>query len=186
MVVERFFCPLQPVSLVAVGDSGEAMTLRLLLENLGAFVSYYPVGTPGDFLSVLASTGAAANLTILSAHGGDGGFHFGEFGPGIDVSMLKDGELGSSAILTAASLSGQIVLSTACGTGTPDMKKAFLSAGACAFVAPKQQPEARDLPLFVHLFAHQLLVKKSHVSEAFEVARAAVAEADMTLSLSPL
>ena len=185
MVVERFFTPLQPVSLVAVGGSGEAMTLRLVLESLGAFVSYFPVGTPGDFLAVLSTPNAAANLTIISAHGADGGFHFGDYGPGIDVSSLKDGELGPQVIRATGNLSLPIVLSTACGTGTNDMQQAFLSAGARAFIAPRQQPEARDMPLFVHLFAHQLLVRRSSVSAAFEAANTAMADAEMTLALAP-
>lgn len=185
MVVEQFFSPLQPVSLVAVGDSGEAMTLRLILESLGAFVSYYPVGTPGDFLAVLSTPNAVASLIIISAHGADGGFHFGDYGPGIDVSTLKDGELGPQVIRTTSNPSLPIILSTACGTGTSDMQQAFLSAGARAFIAPGQQPEARDLPLFVHLFARQLLVRQSNISAAFEAAKTAITDAGMTLALAP-
>ncbi|MFD0985624.1 hypothetical protein [Methyloligella solikamskensis] len=45
-VDESFFAPRTPVGIVAVGDQGEALVLRAILENLGAVVSLHLPGTP--------------------------------------------------------------------------------------------------------------------------------------------
>lgn len=40
-VDESFLVPRKPVSIVAIGDQGEALLLRAILENLGAAVSLH-------------------------------------------------------------------------------------------------------------------------------------------------
>jgi hypothetical protein len=59
LVDETFYSPRTPVSVVAVGDSGEALLVRSLLENLGATVAMHLIGTPEDFLRVIGQGSAA-------------------------------------------------------------------------------------------------------------------------------
>ncbi|MBN9669738.1 hypothetical protein [Roseibium aggregatum] len=184
MTAETFFNPQHPVTLIAIGDSGEAMTLRLILESLGAFVSFYRIGTPGDFVSVLSSAKDPGNLTVISAHGNNGGFHFGDYAPQIDTSLLKSGVFVPSSVPGIGKLSRKTFLSTACETGSSEMRSAFLEAGADAYVAPERDPEGRDIPVFVHLFAHGLLAKGLTVSAAFDAACDAVKDAGMVLAQS--
>jgi hypothetical protein len=65
--------------------------VRSILESLGAVVTLHLIGTPEDFLSVIAQGSAAATYTILCAHGDEHGLIFGEFGDDIDASTLEEG-----------------------------------------------------------------------------------------------
>jgi hypothetical protein len=65
--------------------------VRSILESLGAVVTLHLIGTPEEFLSVIAQGSAAATYTILCAHGDEHGLIFGEFGDDIDASTLEEG-----------------------------------------------------------------------------------------------
>ncbi|WP_426125615.1 hypothetical protein [Pararhizobium sp. PWRC1-1] len=53
VIDEGFFYPRTPVAIVALGDSGEALLIRAILENLGAAVLLNLPGTPGDAIKCL-------------------------------------------------------------------------------------------------------------------------------------
>lgn len=135
MVVEsRFYFPRRPVSVVDIGDAGEALLIRAILENLGAVVTLHLPGTPGDFLLTLADSTSPEHI-IICGHGRETGFHFGDYGEDIDVSMLRAGQLPPEAIARHIDLPGRIVISTACKTGAPGMAAAFLGGGLTAYCA---------------------------------------------------
>lgn len=173
-VDESFLVPRRPLSIVAIGDQGEALLLRAILENLGAAVRLHLPGTPEDFLRVIGQGESAPPILIISGHGNEKGFIFGEFAPEIDVSMLSDGHLGADAIAARAQLSGAAVISTACGTGAKGLAAAFLGGGASCYVAPEGYPDGADAVLFVHRLMHGVLRDGFPLAEAFARAQYAV------------
>ena len=54
-----FFVPRPLVAIVALGDSGEALLLRAILENLGAAVALHLPGVPADVIACLAQGSVA-------------------------------------------------------------------------------------------------------------------------------
>ncbi len=161
-----FFVPRPLVAIVALGDSGEALLLRAILENLGAAVALHLPGVPADVIACFAQGSVAPAHLIVSGHGDENGLVLGEFGPGIDTSDLVDGSLPPAALHGRVDLPGTIVVSTACETGSPAFADAFLSGGAASYVAPGGYPEGAAVPLFVHLLYHELLRRGSSVDSA--------------------
>lgn len=53
MVDHNFLFPRTAVSIIAIGDTGEALLLRAVLESLGASVRLHLPGTPEDILVCL-------------------------------------------------------------------------------------------------------------------------------------
>ncbi|MBO0754596.1 MAG: hypothetical protein J2P54_01940 [Bradyrhizobiaceae bacterium] len=47
MIDQSFYFPRTPVSIIDCGDPPEALTIRGLLENMGAVVTMHLPGTPG-------------------------------------------------------------------------------------------------------------------------------------------
>jgi hypothetical protein len=156
---ETFDRPRTTVSVVAIGAASEAALIRSALESLGAAVHLHLIGTPDDLLRVLAMGDAAPRFIVLSAHGDDMGFVFGDYGPGIDIAALEHGSMSAHAISGRIRLPGRTVVSTACGTGSDAFAAAFLQGGVADYIAPRGYPEGADAAIFVHLLFHQLLTR---------------------------
>lgn len=173
MIGRQFYVPRMPVGVVAIGNAGEALLIRALLESLGADVSLYLPGTPADFLMVLQQGVAAPDYLVISGHGDQTGFIFGEFAPEIDDTILQDGRLPAEALAFHVDLPGKVVLSTACETGSDAFGAAFLAGGVDAYIAPAGAPEGADVPLFMHHLLYRLLQQKTSLAAAFDAARRA-------------
>src|SRR4028119_607052 len=94
-----FFIPQLPVSIVDLPDSGgRSRNLRSLLESVNCVVLTHPMGTPGDFLKVIAQQDTAPRYLIVVGHGNPEGLHFGTYIPAIDTSMLA-GEYLPAAVI---------------------------------------------------------------------------------------
>jgi len=113
LVDETFYYPRTPVSVVAVGDSGEALLVRSLLENLGATVAMHLIGTPEDFLRVIGQGSAAPSHMVLCCHGNENGIVFGDYAGGIDISGLKAGSMLAQVIAERAGAASCAASSTA-------------------------------------------------------------------------
>jgi Peptidase family C25 len=168
---ESFFAPRTPVSIAAIGDSGEALLIRSCLESLGAVVTLHLIGTPGDFLKVLSQSRDAPRYLVICGHGDENGFVFGEYESEIDISALTKGSLPATALSGRISLSETIVISTACDTGSLQMAEAFLKGGAAAYIAPNGYPGGSEAALFVHMLFHQIMVEMVPASPAVETVR---------------
>ncbi|WP_426228055.1 hypothetical protein [Pararhizobium sp. DWP3-4] len=171
MIDEGFFYPRTPVAIVALGDSGEALLIRAILENLGAAVVLHLPGTPGDAIKCLQRQENDPEYIILSGHGDENGFVLGEFISDIDTGMLVDGSLPAGALAGAIRLPAKTVISTACVTGTDAFGEAFLAAGARAYVAPADFPDGAAVPLFLHGLFYELLHRGKTLEEAIETAQ---------------
>ena len=174
MIDERFFVPRTPIAVIAVGDSGEALLLRMLLENIGAAVRLHLIGTPQDLLLALKKGPDTPRYLIVSAHGEEDGLSMGAFGPNIDTALLKNGSLPAAALTGRIDLSDKFVLSTACGTGGLGFQKAFREGGVAAYAAPNAYPSGAEAVLFAHVLFYNLLKCKLGWGEAFELTKAAL------------
>jgi hypothetical protein len=172
MMADQFFHHSKtPVSVIAVGDTGEALLVRSILESLGAVVTLHLIGTPEDFLSVIGQGSAAAPYIILCAHGDEHGLIFGEFDAGIDASTLKEGSMPPEVIAKRISLPGKVFLSTACGTGSAAFGDAFLKGGVAVYIAPEGYPDGADAALFVHILFQQIFCREMPVRSAVVTAQ---------------
>ncbi len=167
IIDEQFHAPRTPIAVVAIGDSGESLLVRSILENLGASVTLHLIGTPEDFLRVLGQGESAPRYVVICGHGDENGFVFGEYTEGIDVSALTNGSMPPAAIAARVALPGRIVVSTACYSGTPAFSEAFHAGRVAAYIAPDGDPDGAAAALFVHLLFHRLLHKGVAPNEAF-------------------
>lgn len=169
MIDKYFSWPREPVAIIAIGDTGEALLLRAILESLGAAVLLHLPGTPVDVLKCLGQGETAPEYVILSGHGDETGFVLGQFVEEIDTSALVKGSLPPVNLMNRIKLPGKVVLSTACLTGNEAFARAFLSGGARAYIAPAEYPEGAAIPLFVHGFFYYLLQKQVSLEEAVKL-----------------
>ncbi len=170
MIDKSFSWPREPVAIVAIGDSGEALLLRAILESLGAAVLLHLPGTPVDVLKCLAQGSVAPEYVILSGHGDETGFVLGDFVEDIDTSALVKGSLPATNLTNRVNLPGKVVLSTACLTGNEAFAQAFISGGVRAYIAPAEYPDGAAIPLFVHSFFYHILQKQASLEEALKLA----------------
>lgn len=170
MVDHNFLFPRTAVSIIAIGDTGEALLLRAVLESLGASVRLHLPGTPEDILVCLKQPDNPPPYLIISGHGDENGLVVGEFNPDVTRMKLLDGSMPAEAFLGTVDLRDTVVFSTACCTGSGAFAKAFIEGGAKAYVASAGYPDGAATPLFVHLLFYELLVRKSPLEEALRLA----------------
>lgn len=150
----------ESLSLVALGDTGEAHALRGVLECFGYQVEAHWVGSRAEFLAIMRGEIPTHQSVILSCHGDEGAF-------------LLDPErpVAASDLAGQIALPGKLVLSTGCETGTGALAAAFLGGGCAAYIAPTSEVEGRAAVLFaLHLFYR--LAGKQPLAVAVAEARA--------------
>lgn len=152
----EFYVPRTPVGLAVLGNTGEALLIRSILESLNAVTMMHLIGTPNDFLAAVDQGDSAPPYLVISGHGDENGFVMGEFIEEIDISALKNGSLPAASLHGSVRLPGTVVFSTACESGRPEFANAFLSGGASAYIAAADLPDGADVPLIVHMFFHGL------------------------------
>ena len=145
----HFFGPKTPISIACVHDHGNALVFRRLLEGLGAVTLFHDIGTPGDFLKVIAQKESAPPYLVISGHGGDNGILFGDYMDGIDISSLISGDMPPASIAQHVRLPGSVIVNITCDGGTQEMADAFLSGGAVAYVGTDPKPTAVEHPIFL-------------------------------------
>lgn len=170
MVDHNFFFPRTAVSIIAVGDTGEALLLRAVLESLGASVRLHLPGTPEDILVCLKQPDNPPPYLIISGHGDENGLVVGEFDPEVTGMELRHGSMPAEAFLGNVDLRDTVVFSTACCTGSEAFTKAFIEGDVKAYVASAGYPHGAATSLFVHLLFYELLVRKSPLEEALRFA----------------
>lgn len=137
MLVDRtFFHPRTPVAVVSIGDTGEALLVRAILEALGAAVLSHWIGTPGDFLRVIGQGAAAPSYLVICAHGDETGLILGAFAEGIDTTSLTDGSMPPEAMARHADSPGTTIICTACLSGSRAFADAFLKNGSLCVIGP--------------------------------------------------
>ena len=151
----RFYVKRHPVDIVNIGGVGnDGRLTRALFEALYAVTQLHLCGTPGDFLQVISQGQDAAPHMLICGHGDDNGLVFGEFGPGIDASMLVEGSMPPECIAENIHLPGCVVINGGCACGEKAMAEAFMSGNLKAYMGTVDPvPEHRaDLMFLVHFF----------------------------------
>ena len=161
------------ISVIGIGDSGEARLLRNLLEVQGHELRLVLAGKPSDVFDGFKFFDGAADAAIISAHGDGGGIIFPEMTPGIDQIELPDDRLTPHLFRHHLDRAPPLVLSTACDSGTSGFADAFKHAGAMAYVAPEDDPDGADIAIWVAVFFRDLAA--NHADEALRHANEAVA-----------
>lgn len=165
---------LSRVSIIGVGDSGEAQLLRLQLEHLGLATCLNLVGKPSDFFDGFSFYGQVPDAVIIAAHGDDAGIVFPEMAAGVDELVLPDDRITPALIARELKSPPPLVISLACASGTTPFTKAFSSAGAKTYIAPVGDPDGRDVPLFVNLLFHAMTGMELPIHDALNKANAAI------------
>lgn len=158
------------VTLVCIGDTGEAQLLRALLEHLDYAVCLDLPGKPSDFFTAFSFYGQSADMVILCAHGDEQGIIFPEMAEGVDSLTLPGNRFSADLIGGMLKLPEIPIVSTACGSGTARFAQAFFAAGASAYIAPEGDPYGADTPLFLHRLFHQLRTGSAQLEDAVATA----------------
>lgn len=174
-----FYVPRLPVSIVAVSGGGMEFA-RATLESMNCVVLLHSVGTPDDFLKVIAQVDNAPRYMIIMGHGTEDGLDFGDYGPAdIDTSMLKNGSMPPEVIRRHVNLPGCTVFSYSCEGGSEAMAQAFLAGGLSAYIGCRTGPDVVAMNLFLFHFLHGIMAKKLSDRDAWYRAVAAVDHEDI-------
>jgi len=175
----EFYVPRLPVSIVAVSGGGMEFA-RATLESLYCVVLLHTIGTPSDFLKVIAQGEDAPRYMIIMGHGTEDGLDFGEYGPAdIDVSMLRNGAMPPEVIRRHVNLPGCTVFSYSCEGGSKAMAEAFLTGGLAAYIGCRTGPDVVAMNLFLFHFLHGVMAKKLSDRDAWHQAVAATDHEDI-------
>src|SRR5690606_27571246 len=143
----EFYGPRLPVGIANIGGDGPG--LRNLLEGLKCVVHLHWIGTPGDFLKVIAQGAAVPRYLFIDGHGTEEGLHFGTYGDEVDTSVLKGESLPPSVIRERVNLPGSTVVNLACLGGHRAMADAFLAGRIQAYIGCRDYVDGFATPLFV-------------------------------------
>ena len=167
---------MKTVLIVAFSDTGnEAEALRQTLESFGLFVATKYIGRPNDFISVLrGEMPIDTDFIIFSCHGDDGKFIMPVLGENIYVPDEPKGNLGREDIEKFMHLSGKIILSLGCTTGTPETSRIFAKNNI--YIAPIDYIEGRSALFFAIKFFYEVLQNGKDAKNAYELAKANDAE----------
>lgn len=159
--------PKQRITIAALEPS-EAAVLRLLLEYDGYEVRFRQIGRPRDLAEALSDEAPDAGDLIIACHGDAKGIVLPDLHPAVAAGEPFREYAGPEQIRKYAHLGGRVVVCTGCSTGSEELARAFLDAGASAFIAPSSEPE--DAVFFLaHLYRR--LRRGSTLSEAVAFAQ---------------
>ena len=128
------------VTIVCVGDAGEAIALRSLLESMSHDVRLIRVGAPTDVAPALRRA-SSHDVVILSAHAGPRGLYLGPFGAEVDVSMMNGDWLPMATAFDGVQFREDAVLiSTACAARESGLVQSMFQAGG-HLIAPNGHPD---------------------------------------------
>jgi hypothetical protein len=154
MAHEVPFVPKDNVTILSIGDSLEAITIRGLLESFNYRVTVHWIGSRRELLELLSGNIETSQKVIISCHGIDEG-----------VVIPDEQVLGAAELAGIANLVGKTVVNLGCLTGSPAFVNAFKKAGVKEYIAPDDYPEGRATICFIsNLFF--LLAGSMSVSEA--------------------
>ena len=126
------------VDLIDLGNDGA--DIRSALEQFGLRVNRVPIGQARHLVTAL-SEGYRAEFVVLDCHGEDGAVLIPELSPELEREQPIHRVLTGDDLRGFARFGGATVISTGCGTGTPELGEAVLACGAAGYVAPTGQPE---------------------------------------------
>lgn len=157
---------------IALLDIDGQPALRDVLEELDALVLRLPLVQPALISQALHRPNGEDYL-VINAHGDKQGFIIPELAPSIAAEQPFNNHLTPEIIRANSKLTGSVVVSLACATGTSSMAAAWLDGGASAYIAPTGYPEASDALVFATLLFWMLISHRASLSEAMKSASGA-------------
>jgi len=143
-------------------------------------VLLHAVGTPTDFLKVIAQGEHAARYMLIMGHGTEDGRSFGDYGPAdIDISMLRNQCMPPEVIGRHIYLPGCTVVSCFCEGGSAAMSRAFLAGSLAAYIGCRSMPDAAALNVFLANYFFGVRAKSSSDRDAWHRAVAATDHEDI-------
>ncbi|MEU6040688.1 hypothetical protein ABZ801_35345 [Actinomadura sp. NPDC047616] len=159
------------IDVVAIGHTGgEPHALRGLLAEYGADVRLLPIGAPQHLADVLGGRQSRAEHLVLCCHGDERGILLDELAPEIARSQPFNDVLTPENAAELTRLSGTLVVSTGCMTGTEAFAEAFMRGGCSAYIAPEDYLEGTAAIAFVSVFYYHLLQLKTPLPDAVRLA----------------
>lgn len=125
--------------LLAVGEV-DARPLRDGLETFGIKVNLIPIGQARHLITALGDAREIARYVVIACHGDEGRILLDELADEVARFQPFEGSMGPDEVRQHLRLPGRVVICTGCDTGDEALAKAFLEAGASAYLAPTGAP----------------------------------------------
>lgn len=164
--------PRAKVAIARFGADEDWQLIRLLVESFQADVRLATAATPAEIAATLSEP-PETEFLVLTGHGDERGFILDELVPELAEVQPFNGRLTPALVEAHGSLAGRVVIACACQSGAPRMGRAFLAAGATAYIAPDGYPFGEDVIVFISVLFHGLLALGLKLDEAVRRARAA-------------
>jgi len=144
---------------VCEGSALEAQAIRAALEWFNIRVVTHWIGRGNDLAAVLSGRDLLpdADHLLISCHGLGGEIVMPEPASGVCLPDEPAGNWGPETVRKYASLPSILVIGNGCGLGTPRMAKAFIEAGARAYIGPDGEPEASSSLFYVVYYYYELI-----------------------------
>ena len=158
------------IAIATIDCDFEALTLRQVMEWFGDVpVDLLGVGCSRHLIAYLRGQDARADHLVLCCHGDDEGIILPELDPSVAAREPYLDHFGPEGVRKEARLKGRLVISSGCSTDV--LAKAFLIAGASAYIAPKGDPLGPAPLAFLTTFYYRLLVTGDSVEKSVQLAR---------------
>lgn len=129
MTYEVPFVPKENITVLSIGNSLEAVTIRALLESFNYRVTTHWIGSRKELLKILTGEIKTDQTIILSCHGVEDG-----------IVIPDEPVLGAGEIANTAKLNDKFIVNLGCLTGSAEIVNAFRESGVKTYIAPVDYP----------------------------------------------
>ncbi len=165
------------IHILEIESALEAQALRAAGECWGAQVSVTWVANSSQVVDFLSQQ-PPHDLILICAHGDERGIVLPILADEVKARFPFSDALSPHDLETFVRLNRNVVLCSACSTGTDVMARAFLGNGARSFIAPAHFPEGDIALWFILNFVFAFLKSDGNVEMAFEAAHRGVEDDD--------
>ncbi len=155
------------VDIIVIDGDMEAHAIRSCLENWSVKVNTFWVGQPNHIVELLSGQDERANHILFSGHGAETGFELAELATALEEKQLFKRRMTPENIKEHLTFRNNVVLSTACMTGTLPMSQAFFASGASYYIAPDGYPDGSAALYFTISFYYNLFYGKLSIEESY-------------------
>ena len=160
------------VDIVAIESCNELIALRSTLEYWEVKTNIFWIGQPKHIVEVLNGENTRSKHIVLGGHGESKGFNMVELERKLSMSQPFTTLMTPKDVENNLVFKGNVVVSSACMTGSQEMADAFLNKGADIYIAPNDYPDGNAALYFLNSFYYYLFCKDLPVKEAFSRAKA--------------
>lgn len=129
MTYEVPFVSKEDVTVLSIGNSLEAVTIRALLESFNYRVTTHWIGSRKELIKILSGDIKTDQTIILSCHGVEEG-----------IVIPDEPVLDANEIANIAKLNDKVVVNLGCLTGSTEIVNAFRGCGVKTYIAPVDYP----------------------------------------------